>query len=74
MIKNPLKRPAGPNIRKRAMLTLRKIKLMKILNTGKIVRKGVERKISELEIEKYGFLLERCECEIASIRQRVVKA
>jgi hypothetical protein len=74
MTENYVKRPAGPNVRTSAMLIRRKAKLTKILNSGKIVRKGVEKPITEVEIEKYGFQLERCEKEIASIRQKVVKA
>jgi hypothetical protein len=58
---------SGPRVRAITILTLKRNKLMKILNTGRIVRKGVERKISELDIEKYGFQLERCEKEIARL-------
>jgi len=74
MTGNPLKRPAGPNLRKKAMLIRRKARLNNILNSGKVVQDGIERKISEAEIEKYGFLLERCEKELAAIRPRTVKA
>jgi hypothetical protein len=60
----------GNNARSLAILTLRQAKLQKILNSGKIEnsRKGVERNISELEIEKYGFQLDKCENELTMIR------
>jgi hypothetical protein len=56
------------------MLIRRKVKLTKILNSGKVLRRGVEKSISEVEIEKYGFKLEKCEKELASVRPRKVKA
>jgi len=75
MTGNPLKRPAGPNVRKTAMLIRRKARLENILNSGKVQpKRGAEKKISDAEIEKCGFLLERCENELAAIRPRTVKA
>lgn len=76
MTEDYIKRPAfaGPTLRNSAMLIRRKAKLNKILNSGKVLRKGVEKVITEVEIEKYGFQLERCERELATIRPKEAKA
>lgn len=54
----------GKRERSLSTLRVRKVKLEKILNSGVVEKNGSKTKISELEIEKYGHILDRTDNEI----------
>ncbi len=61
---------AGKKIRTLAILNIRASKLQQILHSGKKLVKGMEKQITELDMEKFGFQLERCESEILRLTGR----
>lgn len=68
-IKHP--RFSGKKTRMLAVLNIRAAKLKQILHTNRKSIKGIEKPISELDMEKLGFQLERCENEITSLNREL---
>lgn len=66
-VKHP--RFSGKKLRSLAVLQLRASKLQNILRSGKKTVKGIEKQITELDMEKFGFQLDRCEAEITRLNR-----
>lgn len=64
-VKHP--RFSGKKLRLLAILNIRAAKLQHTLRSGRKNVKGIEMKITELDMEKLGYHLEKCEAEITRI-------
>ncbi len=66
-VKHP--RFSGKKLRSLAILNIRAAKLQHILRSGRKNTKGIEKKITELDMEKLGYQLEKCDAEITELNR-----